>query len=114
MVKATEVKDAVLYESRQWLLSVSILAVSTGTRSFQFGFNPWVRIGPHLPFPFRREHVRLGYAWFSIGVRLLLVAYLPISPGALGGVSNYVFKRTAQDVLSSTRWSRLRGRLTRR
>ena len=70
------VRDAVLYEARQWFIPVHILAVTIDGGTYQFGLNPWTNIGGHLPFPFRRERVRLRYSAFSIAVRVALIAYV--------------------------------------
>lgn len=76
VIPATDVRDAVLYETRQGFLPVSVLAVSTDARTFQFGFNPWARVAPHLPFAVRRERVRLGYSPVSIAVRVVLLGWI--------------------------------------
>jgi hypothetical protein len=65
VIPAAEVRDAVLYETRHAFIPVSVLAVSTPTQTFQFGFNPWSRVAAFLPFSFRREHVRLRHSPFS-------------------------------------------------
>jgi hypothetical protein len=72
-VPAGAVEDAVLYHSRQWFIPVSVLSIATGGQVLQFGFNPWVKIGRHLPFPYRQQQVRLKYSTFSIIVRVLLL-----------------------------------------
>ncbi len=69
------VKEAVLYEARQGFIPVYILAVTVAQGTYQFGLNPWTNIGRHLPFPFRRERVRLQYSVFSVAVRVALLAY---------------------------------------
>lgn len=76
VIPASAVQDAVLYESRQWFMPVSVLAVTTAARTWQFGFNPWARVAEHLPFAFRRERVRLRYSAFSVAVRVLLLGYV--------------------------------------
>ena len=76
VIPAGEVREAVLYEARQWFIPVYVLALSTERRTWQFGFNPWCKVAAHLPFAFRRERVRLRYSPFSIAVRVLLVGYL--------------------------------------
>lgn len=69
--------DAVLYESRQWgVIPVRVLAVSTSSCVYQFGFNPWVRLPPGLSFQLRTERVRMHYSRFSIVGRIALVAYI--------------------------------------
>ena len=76
IVDRSAIHDAVLFEARQWLIPVYILSVQTEGKTYQFGFNPWARVGDHLPFPFRRERVRIQYSPFSIAIRVVLVAYL--------------------------------------
>lgn len=76
VIPASEVKDAVLYETRQGFITFSVLALSTGTRTFQFGFNPWARVAPHLPFSFRRERVRLRHSPLSIASRAILLIWV--------------------------------------
>jgi hypothetical protein len=70
------VEDAMLYEARQWFIPVYILAVTVADGTYQFGLNPWTKIGNHLPFPYRRERVRLQYSTFSSLVRVALIAYV--------------------------------------
>jgi hypothetical protein len=50
--------------------------VETASGTYQFGFNPWVRVSTHLPFPHQHERVTLRYSAFSVAVRVALVAYL--------------------------------------
>lgn len=76
VIPASAVVEAVLYDARMGLLRAPVLAVTTDDGTWQFGFNPWVRIGDHLPFAFRREQVRLRYSVFSAVVRLAAIAYL--------------------------------------
>jgi hypothetical protein len=66
VIPAGEVRDAVLYETRQAFIPVSVLEVSTPSQTFQFGFNPWSRVAAFLPFAFRRERVRLRHSRFSM------------------------------------------------
>jgi hypothetical protein len=72
VIPASDVREPVLYEARQWFLPVHVLAVSTRDRAFQFGFNPWSRVASRLPFAVRRERVRLGYSPVSIAARVVL------------------------------------------
>lgn len=71
-----EVKGAVLYEGRQSWIPVRVLKLQTERGTYQFGFNPWVTVERHLPFPFSREKIRLKYSIFSMVVRVALVLYL--------------------------------------
>ena len=76
VIPTADVREAILYETRQGFLPVSVLAVSTDARTFQFGFNPWARVAPHLPFAVRRERVRLGYSPISIAARVGLLGWI--------------------------------------
>ena len=76
VIRSADVRDAVLYESRQWFIPVFVLAIATNDCTYQFGFNPWAKIAAHLPFAFRREKVRLGYSRFSIAARGMLLIYI--------------------------------------
>jgi hypothetical protein len=50
------------------------LEAESGT--YQFGFNPWVRIESHLPFQTERQKVRLGHSVFSVVARLAFAAWV--------------------------------------
>ena len=75
-IPASNVVAATLFHTRQWLLPVTVLSVETAGGSYQFGFNPWVRVSAHLPFPHQHEHVTLRYSTFSVAVRVALIAYI--------------------------------------
>lgn len=78
-IHAVEVEDAVLYEARQWfVVPVSILSVATKESAWQFGLNPWTNVGPHLPFTFRRERIRLGHSRFSLILRVAMAGWLAL------------------------------------
>jgi hypothetical protein len=70
------IEGALLYEARQWFIPVYILTVTTPEGTYQFGLNPWTKIAAHLPFPYRRERVRLQYSSFSSLLRVALIAYV--------------------------------------
>lgn len=76
LIEVGEVQDAVLYRARQWLIPFDILDVSTERGHWQFGFNPWANVAAYLPFPFRKERVRMRYSAFSIAVRVIVLTYL--------------------------------------
>ena len=72
------VLEAVLFETRQWLIPVFVLQLSTEDVSYQFGFNPWCRVANHLPFDVDRQRVKMRYSPFSLALRIvvgLLLAY---------------------------------------
>ena len=75
VVPREDVKEATLFETRQWFFPVYVLSLTTEEKTWQFGFNPWSRIGSYLPFPVERERVRLRYSAFSVVIRALLLAY---------------------------------------
>jgi hypothetical protein len=68
--------DAVLYESRQMLIPVYILAVTAHAKCYQFGLTPWALWRRKLPFQARRERVRLGYSPFSVVSRIFVLGCL--------------------------------------
>jgi hypothetical protein len=76
VIPKEDVKEATLFEGRQWFVPVYVLSLTTQQKTWQFGFNPWVRIGSHLPFPVKRERVHIRYSVFSLAVRALLLAYV--------------------------------------
>lgn len=76
VIGSSSIKEAVLFKSRQALIPVSVLRLTTDDRTYQFGFNPWARVGRHLPFEFRTEAVKLKYSAISSVIRLLVLAYL--------------------------------------
>lgn len=76
VIESADVRNAVLFEARQWFIPVFVLSVETSKQTYQFGFNPWARVDAYLPFEFQREKVRLRYSAFSMGIRIALLAYL--------------------------------------
>ncbi len=56
--------------------SAAILQVQTEDRTYQFGLNPWAKPWKHIPIEYSEEDIRLEYSWFSIALRLLILAYL--------------------------------------
>lgn len=77
VIHTADVRKAILYEARQWsIVPVYILSVATDSGNWQFGLNPWTDIGPHLPFSFQRERIRLGHSWFSLVLRVAIAAWL--------------------------------------
>ena len=76
VITNASIKEAVLFKSRQGLIPVSVLRLTTGDRTYQFGFNPWARVERHLAFEFRTEAVKLKYSTASFVIRLGVLAYL--------------------------------------
>jgi hypothetical protein len=75
----SEIKNAVLYSFRSFFLRIPgyILTVDTEDRTYHFGLNGWGRFWKsELPFAAKREKGELGFTWFSIVVRLILVGYI--------------------------------------
>jgi hypothetical protein len=75
-ILASAVQEAVLYEARQFLIPARVLSVEADRVTYQFGFNPWCRVGQHLPFDVRNEKIKLGRSPLSIVVRLVLLVYI--------------------------------------
>ena len=59
-IDASAVREAVLFETRQWFIPVSVLRVATADSTYQFGFNPWCRVEQFLPFKVERRRVRMA------------------------------------------------------
>jgi hypothetical protein len=74
-----EIKTAVLCSFRTFFLRIPgyILTVETEDRTYHFGLNGWGRFwNGDLPFELKREKGKLGFTWFSIIVRVILVGYI--------------------------------------
>jgi hypothetical protein len=71
-----DMTETVLYRSRQMFIPVYVLSVTAMGETYQFGLNPWVLWRRQLPFPVRRESVRLRYSPFSAALRVLMIAWL--------------------------------------
>jgi len=76
IIRREDVGEAVLYRTRSLFMPVSVLSVLTGKETFQFGFNPWVRIRDRLPFDVREERVTMRHSAFSLVTRGVICAYL--------------------------------------
>ena len=76
IIPNSSIKEAVVFKSWQGLIPVSVLRLTTGDRTYQFGFNPWARVEQHLPFEFRTEAIKLKYSAVSFVLRLAVLAYL--------------------------------------
>jgi hypothetical protein len=76
IIPKEDIKEATLFETRQWFIPVYALSLTTEEQTWQFGFNGWARIASHLPFPVKRERVTLRYSAFSLALRAMLLAYV--------------------------------------
>ena len=75
----SEINNAVLCSFRSFFLRIPgyILTVETENGTYHFGLNGRGRFWKgELPFAARRERGRLGFSWFSIVIRLILVGYI--------------------------------------
>ncbi len=70
------IRRAVVYRGHSLFLPVRVLHLEAESGTYQFGFNPWVKIELRLPFEFERQDVRFGYSAFSLVLRVVLVAYV--------------------------------------
>ncbi len=69
-----DIQEAVLYWISWMLIPGYVLRVKANGVTYQFGLN-WGRFWQReLPFPVRRERGRVGYAAFSMVVRIVLLA----------------------------------------
>lgn len=73
VIPYSDIDEAVLFRTRQLLIPGYVLRVKSRGVIYQFGLNPSRFWAGELPFPARREQVRLGYSWYSITIRIILV-----------------------------------------
>ena len=71
-----EITGIHLYRSRQMFIPVKILHVTTSSRNYQFGFNPWAHPEKHLQVEYEESTVRLKYSLYSILVRVAALSLL--------------------------------------
>lgn len=76
VLPASGIVRAVLYDVRQFLIPARLLELRTESETYQFGFNPWVRVERYLPFPVARERARLRLSVGSLLLRAALLGYL--------------------------------------
>ena len=72
-INYSDIREAVLFSTRQMFIPCYVLRVRTDSQIYQFGLNPGAYWKGDLPFPVRRERMRLRYSPFSIVVRLVLL-----------------------------------------
>ncbi len=72
-IRYSDIREAVLFSTRQLFIPCYVFRVRTDSQVYQFGLNPGTYWKGELPFPVRREHMRLRYSPFSIVVRLVLL-----------------------------------------
>lgn len=71
------IRDAALYSVRSSLwLPGYVLRIETPDKTYHFGLNWGSFWKGDLPFPARRERGRLGYSWFSVIYRIILLGFL--------------------------------------
>jgi len=78
-IEYSEITGAVLYSFRSFFLRIPgyILTVETDAKTYHFGLNGWGKFWKgDLPFDVAREKGQLGFTWFSIVVRLILLSYI--------------------------------------
>jgi hypothetical protein len=69
-------RRAVMFRGRSLFLPIRVLHLEMEDKTYQFGFNPWVRIESRLPFEVARQELRLGYSLFSVVLRIVVAAYI--------------------------------------
>ncbi|WP_143536913.1 hypothetical protein [Rubricoccus marinus] len=71
-----EVSHAVLYRIPYLpFVDASVLELSDGETTYQFGFNPWAHPERHFPIPVEERRETMRYSAFSVGIRVAAVAY---------------------------------------
>ena len=82
-IPVDHLQSATLYWFWQVGIPGQVLELNTGAETYQFGINPWCRIGRALPFPVVRKSVWLRMSTYSWVVRIV----------ALGAIVYWVWKR---------------------
>lgn len=67
-----EIKDAILYETKQVFIPVKVLKFEYDEKVYQFGFNPWANPMKYANINYKTEKVKLKYSIFSIVCRVIL------------------------------------------
>lgn len=70
------IHKAIVYKTKQMFIPVTVLQLITEEGSYQFGFNPWARPIRHLDIEVEERSVKLQYSFFSILVRVAVLAYI--------------------------------------
>lgn len=74
-IPVDRIRSATLYKAADFVFPGLVLELQTETATYQFGFNPWVKVHRHLPFtPEVREIGEVS--WLTVLIRVLLVAYV--------------------------------------
>ena len=76
IIPFSDIKDIVVYKTKQMFIPVSILNIQTEEKNYQIGFNPWVNPVKNIPQKVRYEKIRLKYSAFSRVIRIAVVAYI--------------------------------------
>jgi hypothetical protein len=71
-----EIDDAILVATSQMFIPCYILLISSHGTHYQFGLNPGAFWKGELPFPVKRQRMKLGYSKWSLLIRLILVLSL--------------------------------------
>jgi hypothetical protein len=69
-----EIEEAVLHSVWPGFIPGYVLVVRAGGKTYQFGLNRSRFWKEDLPFPVHRQKGKLGYSWYSIVIRIFLVA----------------------------------------
>lgn len=76
IIPFNEIKDIVLFRTKQMFIPVYVLNIQTEEENYQIGFNPWVDPTRNIPLNVRHKDVQMTYSTYSVVVRVAVVAYL--------------------------------------
>ena len=82
-IPVAQINSATLYWFWQVGIPGQVLELDTGAETYQFGINPWCRVGQALPFPVVRRSVWLRASPFTWAIRIV----------ALGAMAYWVWQR---------------------
>lgn len=72
----SEIDEAFLFSARSFFIPYYVLCIKSKGITYQFGLNPGAFWSGTLPFPVKREKVRVGHSVFSIAIRIVLLLWI--------------------------------------
>lgn len=80
VIHNNDIEKAHVYRAKFWFfIPYYILELTIKSNTFQFGFNPWANPVKHMNIKYTECDTKLGYSFFSITIRILLISYIVYS-----------------------------------
>lgn len=75
-LKVNEIKNPILFKSRQGFIKFDVIQFDYENQTYQFGFNPWAHPSKYINVDFKIEYKNMKYSTFSLIIRLILIAII--------------------------------------